>query len=155
MEELSKDFQQNVAEFQFKPMLNGFARLMVSGELTAGGKDHRLVMQINNIASGYRGFIKADGDWGGGEWEGEGIYLGRNAWNLDAQFASDIFISANGRGQRIIASSLTSFSMTDNRLAGYQSSGVVLTNESLDRLRVKFLTNGVARGIATLLLFRV
>lgn len=138
-----------------RPLEDGFARLFLSGEFVAGGRDHRLVLQFNGETGGYNSFVKGDGNDGCGEWQRDGVLLGRNAWHLNSQFSGDICIAVNAQTQRIMTSGLTSFAASDHQLIGYQAHGFLQTSDPLKEIRLRFLSKVAVKGFAKLLLFPV
>ncbi|MDM5277141.1 hypothetical protein QUF95_07090 [Paenibacillus silvae] len=132
-------------DLSFSSVKDGFVKIFVSGELAAQSRDRRIFLRINGVTSSYQSFTLMNGHAGAGEWDTSGIYLGRNGWNLDSNFLSEIKLGIFSKSQKITANGLTTFALGDNRILGYEHHGFLVTSSPLSSISVGF-DSGVASG---------
>jgi hypothetical protein len=100
------------------------SRAIVSfeGRLDARGVDSHLLLRLNRSSTGYQSFVIADGHHHAGEWDGRGIYVGRNGWHLDCDI-SFRFVIAVATGRKRTAFGMSTFAHADDRIIGYTANG--------------------------------
>lgn len=124
---------------------SGMIKILISGELAAEGRDHRLLIHFNGERKSYRSFVHMGGDAGLNEWGDEtGIYTGRNGWGVDATFMVDYTFTINPDYQKVTGSGMSAFALGDNRFLGYESHGVFVTSRPVSMIEVGF-TGGKVR----------
>ena len=122
-----------------------YLKILVSGELAAGDNDRRCMLQINGITSGYTSFVVMNGHAGAGEWDGNGFYLGRNGWYLDASMSCEFTLATKSLLNKVTGHGLSTFSNGNNTILGYLAHGFVLNAQSINSVKV-FFTGGVFTG---------
>jgi hypothetical protein len=125
----------------------GFIKVLATGHLNSQGVDRRLLLRVNRMTSGYRGFVLMQGDAGGGEWDETGFYLGRSGYNADAAFSLDLTIALPTSVQKITANGSSTFAHgANNLLLGYECHSVLVTNRPITQIDLLF-TGGVVTGM--------
>jgi len=137
--------RQNVISCNTQGISDGFIKLLIKGELDGQGRDSRLLLRLNGANSSYRSFVHMGGDYGAGEWDETGFYVGRSGWHLDATFSAEYIIAVNSRAHKITGSGSSIFGHGDNRILGYESHGHIAMNGGISKIDV-ILTGGVATG---------
>jgi hypothetical protein len=131
------------------PSISGIIKIVSCGKLSAEGQDCRLLIRFNGKRESYTSFVHMGGHAGLNEWgnPSEGIYVGRNGWYLDAIFSLEFTLAIIPGAQKITGSGLSVFALGDNRMLGYESHGVFVTDEPITSIEVLF-TGGKVNGEA-------
>jgi hypothetical protein len=130
----------SILSFDIPPISIGYIKVFVSGKLAAQGRNHGIVMRVNDIAKNYMGFVLQNGRATPGEWDGAGFFLGRSGWNIDADFLCEITLAINASEQTVIGSGLTTFVDQNNKaMIGYEWHGLLATDFPVRSLSVGFL----------------
>lgn len=126
------------------PLTDIKLRISAYGEISAQGKDHRLLIRLNGETSKYKSYYNWGGDGGGdGEWDTTGFYLGRNGNRLDSTFSLDYTLTINSKSQKVLGSGMSIFVNGDGKIYGCESHGYLETStSSLKRIELLFLDGG-------------
>lgn len=92
------------------------------GRLDARASDSHMLLRLNGARTGYQSFVVADGHYSAGEWDGSGLYIGRNGWHLDCDI-SFRYILATETGRKRTGLGMSTFAHADDRIIGYSAHG--------------------------------
>jgi hypothetical protein len=78
-------------------------KIVVSGEWAANSTGGNIVLRLNGISSGYKSWLRSDGDYGGWWSDGTGIMLSWDSNLTNAIFTNDVTVSINSAGYGLTA----------------------------------------------------
>ncbi|MEK3699644.1 hypothetical protein NYE33_21945 [Paenibacillus sp. FSL R10-2199] len=145
-----KDFKYDksnrvFSDFSAAPITDRKIKISTYGQLSAQGKNCRLLIRLNNDTANYKSYFNWGGNGAGeGDWDTTGFYVGRNKDGNDCTFSLEYTLTINSDSLKILGSGMANF-VDDNRVFGCESHGYFNTPiRSLTSIELIFLDNGIA-----------
>jgi len=136
------DQKENLDILISDPLGVNALKVFISGTFTAPNET-RLMLRVNNQATGYRSFLQQSCDSGNGEWDMTGFYFGRAAWVNQANLCLEYTISAEQLSQTLIGFGQSMFSYPGNgKIIGSICYGSLIYGQPVSPGSISLFTNG-------------
>lgn len=136
----------DLARFAGKPC--DALKMLIRGELEAGGGDHRCVVRFNGHEDKYHSFLTLEGNAEKPhlpEWDDCGLVVGRNSLSLDARFDIIVSLTCIASTNMRVALGNATFTHSNGVTASYHSHGYLSDPRPIDKIECQF-TGGFVRG---------